>query len=184
MNDRRKPEPTADAELFRQAVDGARPLGGKKRHQSQLPAPKAKARQRAADELAALRESLEPPADIADVETGDELLFRRSHISPRAFRKLRRGNTPPEASLDLHGFRESDARHELREFISDGAAQGLRCVRVVHGKGLGSGQRGPVIKQGVNRWLRHWAEVEAFCSAPPHDGGTGAAYILLRSRRR
>lgn len=172
-----------DAELFRQTVSDTAPLTAKKRHQPTGTKPKPKARQRAADERAVLRESLQPAVDIADVETGDELLFRRDHISIRAFRNLRRGNPAASTSLDLHGYRETDAKHELREFISYSIVNGDRCVRVVHGKGRGSGSRGPVIKQGVNRWLRQWSAVDAFCSAPAHDGGTGAIYILLRIPR-
>jgi DNA-nicking Smr family endonuclease len=183
MNDRDgKPDKPDSARLFREAVSDAAPLTAKKRHQPDRPKPKPKARQRAADERAALRESLQTPADIADVETGEELLFKRDHISVRTFRRLRRGAPPARASLDLHGYRETDAKHELQEFISYSVANGYRCVRVVHGKGLGSGNRGPIIKQGVNRWLRHWSVVDAFCSTPPHDGGTGAIYVLLRQR--
>jgi len=178
-----KPDKSDSAALFRQAVRDAAPLASKKRHQPDHPKPKAKARQRAADERAALQESLQLPADIADLETGEELLFKRDHISLRMFRKLRRGSPPARASLDLHGYREHDAKYELQEFISYSVANGYRCVRVVHGKGLGSGNRGPIIKQGVNRWLRHWGVVDAFCSTPPHDGGTGAIYVLLRQRR-
>lgn len=169
-----------DSALFREAVGDARPLTGKPRHQARRAPPPPRARSRQADDAQVLEESLQAPADIADVETGDELLFRRDHVTLRRYKELRRGHIPAEESLDLHGLNVTQAETELREFILYCCRRGFACVRVVHGKGLGSGRRGPVLKNGVNRWLRRWDEVLAFTSAPAHDGGTGAVYVLLR----
>ena len=85
-----------------------------------------------------------------------------------------------QAEIDLHGMTTSEAQAALRDFMAECAADGLQCVRVVHGKGRGSGPRGPVLKTNVNRWLRRWAIVLAFCTALPRDGGTGAIYVLLQ----
>lgn len=95
-------------------------------------------------------------------------------------RKLARGNFAVQAEIDLHGMTVSEARPALREFIIESLYRGHTCVRVVHGKGLGSGERGPVLKSGVNGWLRRWDEVLAFVSTRQAHGGTGAIYVLLR----
>ena len=115
--------------------------------------------------------------------TAEELLeFRRPGVSDRAFRKLRGGRVDIEAELDLHGLTLSQARQALRHFI-DRCLQGrLRCVRIIHGRGLGSGSQGPVLKADVNHQLRHCEPVLAFVSAPAWDGGSGAVYVVLRRR--
>jgi len=95
-------------------------------------------------------------------------------------RKLARGNYAVQAEIDLHGMTVLEAKPRLAEFIEECARSGHRCVRVVHGKGLGSGQRGPVLKASVNRWLRRWDHVLAFVSTRQVDGGTGAVYVLLQ----
>lgn len=169
-----------DAALFRNSVGEVRPLRERRRHEPVSPKPSPRARSRRADERAALEESLDDPA-WPDIETGDELSFRRDHVPPGIFRKLRRGRIAVQENLDLHGCRRDEARVLLRGFVSHCAAHGISCVRVVHGKGLGSGHTGPVLKPAINTWLRNWDEVLAFCSAPPTDGGTGAVYVLIRS---
>lgn len=175
-----------DAALFKDALGDVRPLhtkkNSKKRHHPKPSRPTAKALQRRRDERNALEETLDNVPDGADVETGEELLFKRDGVDPRIFKKMRNGKIAVREEIDLHTLRRNEARAYLQEFIRLSHAKGLRCVRVVHGKGLGSGPGGPVIKHGVNNWLRKWDEVLAFCSAPPHDGGTGAVYVLLKAR--
>lgn len=168
------------AALFEQAVQGARPLKGRKRHPAARKPPPPVAASRKRDERLVLDESLEDAVPEAELETGDELSFRREGVRLDRFRKLRRGEFAIQDQIDLHGLNSREARAYLREFVSAAVADGLRCVRVVHGKGRGSGARGPVLKHGVNRWLRQWDEVLAFCSAREVHGGTGAVYVLLR----
>jgi DNA-nicking Smr family endonuclease len=95
-------------------------------------------------------------------------------------RKLARGNFSVQDEIDLHGMTVPEAKEALQEFVGECELKGLTCIRVVHGKGLGSGNRGPVIKNKVNKWLRQWNAVLAFVSARQVDGGTGAVYVLLR----
>lgn len=175
-----------DAALFKDAVGDVSPLKKKKhsanRHHPQPARPSAKAVQRRRDERAALRESLDEVPAGADVETGEELSYRREGVDHKVFRKMRSGRISVREEIDLHNLRRDEARACLHDFIRACHEKGLRCVRVVHGKGLGSGPGGPVLKHGVNNWLRSWDEVLAFCSAPPHDGGTGAVYVLLKTR--
>lgn len=167
-----------DAELFRRAVSDARPISSERR----APAPpqvKPVARMRRRDERAVLRESLEADADTSNLQSGDSLRFNRPHIGRRTMRKLARGGIAVQAEIDLHGMTADKAGEALRQFIADAELRGVRCVRVVHGKGLGSGTRGPVLKRKVDAWLRRWPAVLAFVSARQVDGGTGAVYVLL-----
>ncbi|GMW05464.1 MAG: Smr/MutS family protein [Gammaproteobacteria bacterium] len=168
-----------DAALFRDAVAGARPVTSRRLLLRQAPPP-ARARFRRRDEEQVLRDSLQLDPATLELETGEELSFRRQEISAAAFRRLRQGRYAIKAELDLHGMTSAQARVELRAFLAESVAGGIRCVRVVHGKGIRSGQRGPVLKASVNGWLRRWDDVLAFVSAPPRDGGTGAVYVLLR----
>jgi len=152
------------------------------------PRPKPKAAFTRADRQAVLRESLHPDLnpvleDPALLEAGDELAFRRNTVSETTLRRLRRGHFSVDGELDLHGLTGPQARAVLRDFLSAHIYRGSRCVRVVHGKGLGSGPRGPVLKNVVNRDLRRFAKVIAFGSARQVDGGSGAVYVLLDGAR-
>lgn len=168
-----------DAALFREATAGARPLKAKRLHLPGRP-PRAEARFRRQDEAAALQESLATAPEDSGLETGEELTYRKPPVRASVLRDLRRGRFPVKAEIDLHGLTTDQARKELTRFIAECLNAGIQCARVVHGKGLRSGHRGPVLKASVNRWLRQWDDVLAFCSAPPRDGGTGAIYVLLR----
>lgn len=168
-----------DAALFRDAAAGARPVTTRHVHLSQTP-PSARARFRRRDDRQVLHESLTVGADSLDLETGEELSFCRPGISIHTMRSLRRGRYAIKDELDLHGLTSEQAHKALRTFLVNCVHTGSRCVRIVHGKGLRSGARGPVLKASVNRWLRQWDEVLAFVSAPSRDGGTGALYVLLR----
>jgi DNA-nicking Smr family endonuclease len=121
-------------------------------------------------------------ADLA-IETGDFLEFRRPGIQNRLFHDLRRGVIEAEGTLDLHGLRVREARSALARFLNHSLATGRRCVRIIHGKGRGSGAQ-PVLKQKANQWLRQKDEVLAFVTAPRWDGGTGAVYVLLSGKFR
>ncbi len=177
----RKPE-ADDLEAFRDAVRDVRPLAIAPRviHRRK-PRPRAAFRRR--DEVAVLAESISLSAVELEVETGDELQFRRPGVQDGVMRKLRRGQYRVEAEIDLHGLTLPEAKQGLREFLARAVLRELRCLRVVHGKGLRSGPRGPVLKNGVNVVLRRTDAVVAFCSARQVDGGTGAVYVLLTASR-
>ncbi len=135
------------------------------------------------DERQVLDDLLSDGFEPAEMETGEELLYRSAGLQLREFRKLRRGQFSVQAELDLHGMTVAVARQELTAFLHQCMDQGLRCVRIVHGKGNRSSHRGPVLKTKVNHWLRQRQEVLAFASTRPVDGGTGAVYVLLRRAR-
>lgn len=130
-----------------------------------------------------MRESLLPPADEAQLSTGDELNFRRPHVPEAVLLKLRRGQYAVDAEIDLHGLSGAQAKAVLRDFIADAVEHGMSCVRIVHGKGKGSGPRGPVLKNLVNSWLQRLGVVLAFGSARSIEGGSGAVHVLLDRKR-
>ena len=143
--------------------------------------PPALARQRERDEAAALAESISDAFDVESLlETDDALSFRRRGIGIDVVRKLRRGVWVLQDEIDLHGLRSDAARERVADFVRDSARAGLRCIRVVHGKGLGSPGREPVLKAKVKSWLVQRSEVLAFAHARPADGGHGALIVLLK----
>jgi DNA-nicking Smr family endonuclease len=167
-----------EAQLFRQAVRGVRPLGATAVVR-QAPKPRPRARFTRADRMAVLRESLEAPAADVEVGSGEELVFHRPEIQIAVMRRLRRGEYRVQREIDLHGLTVAEAKQALREFLADALEHQLRCVRIIHGKGLRSGNRGPVLKSAVSAVLRRTGAVLAFVSARQVDGGTGAVYVLL-----
>ena len=169
-----------DRELFRDAVSGTRRLTQENRVTPQKKKPPPRPLQREEDDRQVLVDMLSEPADMADLETGEELLFTRLGLQHKTLRKLRRGEFSIEAELDLHGQTKIEARQAIVQFLHYCRNQGLRCARIIHGKGHGSHQKRPVLKQYVNHWLRQRDEVLAFCTARPVDGGTGAVYVLLK----
>lgn len=167
-----------DKGLFRKSVGDAVPLRHEKAEQQRRrPAPRARFTAAARDEV--LHESLHGPLRPEELETGDELLFRRPQLPERTFRKLRSGGFRIQAEMDLHGLTSAKARTALDDFLAECARERAGCVRIIHGKGKGSGHLGPVLKPSLARWLARREVVLAYCSALPKDGGTGAVYVLL-----
>lgn len=136
------------------------------------------------DEAAALRESLSDEVDISSLlDTDAHLSFRRPGVGADVTQKLRKGTWSIQRQIDLHGLRSDAAREALGSFIRESHQHGIRCVRVIHGKGLGSPGKTPVLKDKVHRWLVQKAEVVAFVQAPPMQGGAGALVVLLQPLR-
>ena len=133
------------------------------------------------DEERVLLESISDDFDVSTLlDTDDQLSFRRPGIGVEVTRRLRSGHWSIQRQLDLHGLRVDEAREALGDFIRHAHKLGLRCVRVVHGKGLGSPGKSPVLKGRVQRWLVQKNEVLAFVQARPMDGGAGALVVLLQ----
>ena len=175
---------TEDRALFRSAVADARPLPPADRVLLTPPPPPALPLQSQRDEQAALAASLSDDIDVERLlETDAELSFRRPGIGPEVLRRLRRGQWVVQDELDLHGMRRDQARDALLGFIQHAQARDRRCLRVIHGKGLSSPGREPVLKHKVRGWLVQIDAVLAFCQAGPRDGGAGALLVLLRARR-
>jgi DNA-nicking Smr family endonuclease len=148
------------------------------------PRPEPLPRQRELDERAALHEALSDEMDVERLlETDEGLGFRRPGIGPDVLKRLRRGEWAIQAQVDLHGLRRDEARERLADFLREALRGGLRCVRVVHGKGLGSPGREPVLKGKVRAWLVQKKEVLAFTQARAAEGGAGALVVLLGGER-
>jgi DNA-nicking Smr family endonuclease len=170
-----------DALLFRQAVGPVNRIESDRITWHALAPPPIPA-QRSLDDAQVLRELLAIDPALAELETGEELWYRRAGLQQGLLRKLRRGQFSVQGEIDLHGMTVPVARAALAGFLGDSLRDGVRCVRIVHGKGRGSPGRRPVLKGVVERWLQQREEVLAFCSARPADGGTGAVYVLLGRR--
>jgi DNA-nicking Smr family endonuclease len=167
-------------DLFVRSVGPVQPLkGAAARAQPSRARPRPEPVQRRRDEQAVLREALSDDFDVETLlDTDEALSYRRLGIGPDVPRRLRRGEWAIQAQVDLHGLRRDEARERLGGFLHEAARHGLRCVRVVHGKGNGSPGRQSVLKGKVRSWLVQKAEVLAFVQAGPSDGGSGALLVL------
>jgi DNA-nicking Smr family endonuclease len=165
-------------EEFRRAVADAQPLEAPRKvvHQRR-PAPLP--RQRLRDERAVLDESLGPLSLDDALDSGNELTYLADGLRREVLRKLRRGHWIVEDELDLHGMNRVQAENSVREFVRHCRTSRKRCLRIVHGKGLGSRNREPVLKGLLRKWLLR-EEVLAFSQAPATQGGSGAVLVLLK----
>jgi DNA-nicking Smr family endonuclease len=168
-------------DLFLAAVKNARPLNTNRIHHEPSK-PKPIPQQFIRDEKQALRDSLSDGYIPAyELESGEELLYLREGQSPSLLSKLRRGHWVIQANLDLHGLISDEARIQVGEFLAGCKKRGIRCVRIVHGKGLGSRNREPILKHKVRNWLIQKDEVIAYAQARATDGGSGAVIVLLKA---
>ncbi|BCO27911.1 endonuclease MutS2 [Rhodoferax lithotrophicus] len=174
----------SDKDLFVRAAGAVQPLPDKRKvlHKAERKMPVAMQYQK--DEKAVLKEAISDEFDVSTLlEVDEHLSFRRPGVGPDVTRKLRRGDWSIQRQMDLHGLRRDDAREALSIFIREAYQSGIRCVRVVHGKGLGSPGKAPILKSRVHSWLVQKNEVLAFVQAKPADGGAGALVVLLMASR-
>lgn len=179
----KQPLPPEELEIFRAAMTEVRRHPPAGRVLPQAAKPTTRPRSLEADEQAVIEELRRGPFEPDPVDSIDALAYRGDGIQDSVWRRLRRGGYRIAAELDLHGLNRERAYHAVAEFLADCQLHDQRCVRIIHGKGLGSPNTGPVIRSLLDGWLRRRKDVLAFCAARPHDGGTGAAYVLLRSAR-
>jgi DNA-nicking Smr family endonuclease len=170
----------AERNLFTRAVGKVAPIANQERVWSPPQRPSTRPLQQDLDNEAVMHESMSDDFDISTLlDADDQLSFRRPGIGTDITRKLRKGEWSLQGQIDLHGLRSDEARNAMGQFIRDAKRMGWRCVRVVHGKGLGSPGKEPVLKSKVQRWLVQKNEVLAFVQAKPSDGGGGALLVLL-----
>jgi len=171
-----------DIALFRDAVRGARPIKKPNRMATEVRAtPPPVPVQSLLDAHDTMAESVGGPMDWEQMmETGEELVFLRPGLSREILRRLRRGHWVVQEHIDLHGMNSEQARHLLAQFLGACSRRALRCIRIVHGKGLRSPNREPVLKNKVRVWLARRDDVLAFCQAPANQGGGGALLVLLK----
>ncbi len=165
---------------FEQMLDGVKVISTD-RVVHNTPKPRPIPQQSNLDKKKVMHELLVSPTEHEEMQPGDSLAYMQPGIQKQVFRKLKKGQYSIEAELDLHGLTRDESQQQLSEFITYAQEQGIRCVRIIHGKGYGSSNKGPVIKPLVNQWLQRRTEILAFCSARPADGGTGAVYVLIKS---
>jgi DNA-nicking Smr family endonuclease len=181
----REDDPDEAAAVFREAVRGAVPLRVPKRAPIAQPAAPPVPVQSLLDVHDALVESGTGPIPWDEsMETGEELAYLRQGLGRDVLRKLRRGHWVTQEELDLHGLTRVQAQPLVAEFVARCTKLGLRCVRIVHGKGLRSPNREPVLKAKIRIWLARRDDVLAFCQAPSSQGGSGALLVLLKGRSR
>ena len=178
-------EDVDDATLFARATRGARRL------ESAAPPPSATPRRdgntllRRAAATAGDDEARVPVSDTAAlmhaVAPEEALAFARNGVQQRVLQRLKQGQMPWQAAVDLHGCTVDSAREAVLALLAEAQRENLQVVKIVHGKGLQNGQ--PLLKTCVNGWLRQLPAVLAFVSCLPRDGGTGAVYVLLKRRR-
>jgi DNA-nicking Smr family endonuclease len=176
-----KPTPE-DIDLFRRSIGPVRKLRSDKiSHATKCPAPRP--RNSPADQQARPLPGFPEEFHGREISPGESLYFARTGLQQRLLQRLRRGQLPCEAELDLHGMTIAEAEVEMARFLSYCGERGIRTVRIIHGKGYGSREQAPVLKSRLNHWLREQQDVLAFCSSRRDQGGTGAVNVLLRSRR-
>lgn len=170
-----------DSALFREAIGDITPI---KQASMLHNKPDAKAKPKKQEVSSPSSQSLyDSEFEENLLERGDELFFSRPEVSKTTLKKLRRGQIRIDEELDLHGMTVEIARTALQEFLSDCHNYSWQCVNIIHGKGIGSESRKPIIKNKVNNWLRQRNDILAFCSATQADGGTGAIYCLLKKMK-
>ncbi len=168
-----------DSALFRKAIGDAKPLK-QDNFIAEKPKPKAYPAKTIADKIAVIEEMINGEFNSDYLERGDELLYSHPGVQKQVLKKLRRGHFKIEAELDLHGMTVDAAKSALINFLNQCSVRSHRCVRIIHGKGLNSINKQPILKNKLNQWLQKREKILAFCSARPMDGGTGAIYLLLK----
>ncbi len=169
-----------DAILFRESMQDVVRLQPLNQVVHDTPKPRAIPVKTLEDEQQVLLDMFSDEYDPTEIQPGDILSYLRPGIQHRVFNKLRRGEYRVAAELDLHGLNARQARMYLAEFLVNVFPLQGECVRIIHGKGNRSDHRGPVLKTKINNWLRQHDRVQAYHSARPVDGGTGAVYVLLK----
>ncbi len=169
-----------ERDLFRSAMAEVNPIEGEQRAQRPAAKPKPIPTQRLKDEAQLRQDMLSDHISDLEAESGEWLEFCRNGVQHATLKRLRKGQYSIQGELDLHGLTTAEAKSALIGFLDRARRQDWRCIRIIHGKGRGSPDQQPILKTRVNQWLRQWDGVLAFCSAPRHDGGTGALYVLLK----
>ena len=170
-----------DAALFREEMRGVRPRPPDNRVEPWRAPREPVAAKRLEDERAVLSELARLGAEADDDEIEEDRLFLRPGLPRDILRKLRRTHWVIQEHLDLHGLTSDEAAEATAAFLAEARRRGLRCVRVVHGKGLGSRSRVPVLKVRIRRLLTRRDEVLAFVEPRAAEGGGGAVIVLLKA---
>jgi DNA-nicking Smr family endonuclease len=170
-----------DSELFRQSIGKIRTLQSDKVLLSPQDKPKPFPKPKVASNEDRLLPSISS-YDIESVGLEDSLSYLKPGLQKTVLKKLRQGYFGLDGELDLHGLNSNEAKRQLLFFLDNALRRKYRCVHIVHGKGYRSIENQPILKNNINLWLRQHQDVLAFCSASQKDGGTGAVFVLLRTK--
>ena len=171
-----------DSALFRQTIGKVKQL----KSDTLLLAPEDKPKPYPKQQSSTIKNSFENSSE-SEIETlfqEDSISFIAPGLQKNVLKKLRKGYFGLDATIDLHGLTSQEAKHQLSRFLLVSVEDGYRCVHIIHGKGYRSPGNHPVLKNDINVWLRQHKDVQAFCSTPPKDGGTGAVFVLLKLSRK
>ncbi|MGE0357892.1 MAG: Smr/MutS family protein [Burkholderiales bacterium] len=171
-----------EADLFRREMRDVSPAppSGRVSHRREPPPPVPV--QRLEDERAVLGELARLAGGAGDIEIEEDHAYLRPGLPREVLRKLARLHWVVQDELDLHGLTGDEAALATARFLAEGVRRGLRCLRVIHGKGLGSVNREPVLKGRIRKLLARKSEVLAYCEPPPAHGGGGAVIVLLDAK--
>jgi len=170
-----------DKKLFQEAVKNVKPLKIKsKTIEVSVSKPKPIAKKFIEDEKKVLLDSISDDYIYDNIESEDGLLYLRHGHSPDILNKLKKGYWVVQGSIDLHGMISKEAKSYIVDYIQDCKKRHIRCIRIIHGKGIGSKNKEPVLRNKVKNWLVQKDEVIAYAQAPRHDGGSGAVIVLLK----
>lgn len=167
-----------DSLLFAESMTGVKPLALDK-HNLASHKPKPKPYKRPVIQSKLTRPSHDQ--HVNNIQANDRLLFARQGVQHKLVRQLKQGRLDNSGTLDLHGLNQQAAHQALDEFLAFHLDQGSRCIIVIHGKGFGSINNQPVLKNLVFNQLKATPYVLAFSSAQPCHGGTGSVYVLLKN---
>lgn len=171
-----------DAALFRAEMRGVAPVRPTNRIEPHRERPAPLPVPRRADERAVLEDLASlGSGGSADSEIEDDAVFLRPGLARDIVRKLRRTHWAIQDQLDLHGMTGDEAARATADFLVASRAQGLRCVRIVHGKGLRSPGGEPVLKRLIRKLLARRDEVLAFAEPRAAEGGGGAVVVLIEA---
>ncbi len=165
-----------DANLFRQTIGNVKSVDNNSVLLTQGKKPKPVPRSQLEDQKERFKDT---PVIEQQLRAEDSLSFLITGLQKSVLKKMRRGHFGLDAELDLHGLNSREAKRQLQHFLHDCVEDGCRCIHIIHGKGYRSNDGLPILKNNLNVWLRQHPDVQAFCSAAPKDGGTGAVLVLL-----
>jgi len=167
-----------ESALFRQSIGNVKPVKNDtfllNPNEKPKPYPKQK------DELNHLPFQQSTDLEVDALYQEDSISFLAPGLQKNVLKKMRKGYYGLDGSIDLHGLTSREAKYQLSRFLHFSIEDGCRCVHIIHGKGYRSSNDQPVLKNDINIWLRQHNEVQAFCSTPQKDGGTGAVFVLLK----
>jgi DNA-nicking Smr family endonuclease len=178
-----------DKEFFLEAMSDVIPLPGNRRKTTRSPGDNIRPAHPAPDDE---QEAMTHLYDLVKGSTALDITFTDEYMegsvkgfSRKLMKKLGKGEFPVQDYIDLHGLTKQEAETRVRDFLLQSYRLGLRCVLIVHGRGLNSPDSFPVLKERLPIWLNRGPAkkiVVAFATARPYDGGAGAIYVLLRKR--